>query len=168
MDDPLSPEQRSAHMRRIRGSGNRSTEVRVAARLVRAQIRGWKRDAKAVVGRPDFWFPQEQVAIFVDGCFWHGCPVCNRKTPHTRSDFWRGKIEKNQIRDQVVNEQLATLGIHVIRIWEHSVSQPDWLEGLRVLLNDARNKDEAPYLTAHAPAMPSAAPALQATRRALS
>src|SRR5690242_2121977 len=79
--DPLTPAQRSERMARVKGRGNRSTEVRIAAALAGAAIRGWRRHPQHVLGRPDFWFPAERVVVFVDGCFWHGCPTCARRLP---------------------------------------------------------------------------------------
>jgi DNA mismatch endonuclease Vsr len=66
---------RSRQMGAVRGKGNRTTEVRVRAILVGAGVRGWVMHPRDVLGRPDFYFPAERVALFIDGCFWHGCPA---------------------------------------------------------------------------------------------
>src|ERR1051325_5071158 len=100
--DPLTPKERSARMSRVRGKGNRSTELCVAACLVRAGVRGWKRHPADVPGRPDFFFPTRKIAIFVDGCFWHGCPKCRRNVPYSRRAFWLNKIASNRRRDREV------------------------------------------------------------------
>lgn len=73
-----------------------------------------------LLGRPDFIFPVKKVAVFVDGCFWHGCPE-HYQAPITRADFWRTKIEKNRARDRHVTDELRAQGWTVVRIWEHVV-----------------------------------------------
>ncbi len=83
--DPLSEAERSARMARVRGAGNESTEGRVEAALVAAGVEGWEKHPKGVLGKPDFYFPRQRLAVFVDGCFWHGCPVCARRTPTARA-----------------------------------------------------------------------------------
>jgi DNA mismatch endonuclease, patch repair protein len=70
--------------------------------------------------KPDFVFRQLRVAVFVDGCFWHGCPK-HVTWPKTRAAFWRQKIEGNRTRDRQVNRHLRVRGWTVIRIWEHEL-----------------------------------------------
>ena len=65
--------------------------------------------------RPDFVFPRLRVAVFVDGCFWHGCPK-HATWPKTRAAFWRTKITRNKARDRRVNRELRKLGWNVLRI----------------------------------------------------
>jgi len=125
--DPLEGPARSERMSRVRGSGNKSTELAVEAVLVEDGLAGWVKHAKDVRGRPDFYFPAERVALFVDGCFWHACPRCNRSTPSTRREFWSAKIEETRRRDNRIRRQLRRDGISVIRVWEHEVSDKRWL-----------------------------------------
>lgn len=115
----VSPKH-SATMSRIRSKGNKTTEARLRAALVRSGIRGWKLHPKDVFGSPDFYFEKERLAIFVDGCFWHGCPRCGH-TPRVRTAFWRTKFERNQIRAKVVRRRLRAAGIRAIRLWEHDL-----------------------------------------------
>jgi DNA mismatch endonuclease (patch repair protein) len=103
-------------MSRIRGKGNEKTEVRLAKLLRKEGIRGWRRHLP-VPGRPDFSFRKQKVAVFVDGCFWHGCPRCFRLPKQNRA-FWKAKIERNRKRDRSVNGRLRRLGWKVIRIRE--------------------------------------------------
>src|SRR5438309_2240246 len=103
--DPLSAAERSARMSRVRGKGNRSTELRVAAFLMRYGFRGWKRHCVDVPGRPDFFFPAAHLVVFVDGCFWHGCPACRRNVPYSRRSFWLDKIASNKRRDLSVTRR---------------------------------------------------------------
>ena len=74
-------------MSRIRGSGNEKTEVPLARLLRGDGISGWRRHYP-FPGRPDFLFRKEKVAVFVDGCFWHGCPKCFR-LPKQNWTFWK-------------------------------------------------------------------------------
>jgi len=132
--DPLSTDERSLRMSKIRSSGNRSTEMRVAATLVSLGIRGWRKHPSEVLGKPDFLFTSERIAVFVDGCFWHGCPHCRRNTPISRRDFWKNKIDGNKRRDRRIRSDLRAQGYQVIRIWEHSLNKHGWLRRLRKAL----------------------------------
>ncbi len=68
--------------------------------------------------RPDIVFPGQRLAVFVDGCFWHGCPT-HRTQPRANADFWREKVEGNRARDERDSERLAAAGWQVLRFWEH-------------------------------------------------
>lgn len=132
--DPLTTEERSLRMSKVRSSRNRSTEMRVAAILIRLGVRGWRKHPSEVPGKPDFLFTAERIAVFVDGCFWHSCPRCRRNLPISRRDFWKSKIDGNRRRDARVRAQLRSQGYHVIRIWEHSLNNDVWLSRLRTAL----------------------------------
>jgi DNA mismatch endonuclease (patch repair protein) len=132
--DRLTPEQRSEHMRRIRGKGAKSTESIVRAALQVEEAPAWAEHSSDIIGRPDFYFPSIRLAIFVDGCFWHGCPECRRNTPNTRTEFWTKKIEANRRRDRLVTRSLRAEGIHVMRIWEHSLTSQAWRSRLRAMI----------------------------------
>lgn len=130
---------RSRIMGTIRGRDNKSTERRLRGLLVRAAISGWKLNPSGVSGKPDFFFPRKRVAIFVDGCFWHGCRTCGR-VPKTNKRFWEAKIQRNQIRDGVTTEILQSQGIRVLRFWEHDLSNPvACLELIRIELRAVSN-----------------------------
>ena len=94
--------------------------------MVQAGISGWKLHAKEIAGKPDFYFAKFNVAVFVDGCFWHGCQQCGH-IPQKNSEFWAAKIRRNQERDTHNNQQLADEGVRVLRFWEHQLA--DDLEG---------------------------------------
>lgn len=72
--------------------------------------------------KPDFVFPKLMMAVFVDGCFWHGCPQ-HATQPKTNARFWRDKIARNQARDRQANRLLRKLGWRVVRIWEHELKR---------------------------------------------
>lgn len=123
MADVHSAAVRSFNMSRIRCKGNEKTELRLA-RFLRAEcIRGWRRHLP-IPGRPDFSFRRQKVAVFVDGCFWHGCPRCFR-LPKQNQVFWKAKIEGNRKRDRSVNGRLRRLGWNVIRIRECQLKHAD-------------------------------------------
>ena len=92
--------------------------------LVKAGIKGWTLRPANVFGKPDIFFIKRKLAVFVDGCFWHGCVTCGRGFPKTRSTFWRAKLESNKIRDKVVKLNLRKQSIKVVRIWEHTLKNP--------------------------------------------
>jgi DNA mismatch endonuclease (patch repair protein) len=115
-------EVHSKRMGAIRGRGNKSTEAKLRAMLVRAGVRGWKLHPKTILGRPDFYFPAGHLAIFVDGCFWHGCPECGH-VPGKNRAFWQAKIECNQRRDRETDAKLAEQGTTSLRFWEHELKR---------------------------------------------
>ena len=122
MADVFTKAKRSQVMAAIRSRGNQDTELRFAALLRAAGITGWRRHL-ALPGRPDFAFRRARVAVFVDGCFWHGCPWHCRR-PKTRADFWNRKIDRNRERDRAVRRLLRRRGWRVLAVWEHSLSDP--------------------------------------------
>ena len=110
-------------MSRIRGKENVTTELRLISLFRSFKITGWRRNAR-LTGRPDFIFPKEKVTIFVDGCFWHGCPFCGKRAKSNLS-YWQPKIAKNKTRDRRVSRILRSEGWAVIRIWECKLRKPD-------------------------------------------
>lgn len=109
--------QRSQNMRAIKSNSNATTELRLRGHLISSQIVGWKVRPKGILGSPDFFFPAQRVAVFVDGCFWHGCPRCGR-TPKANRGYWRTKLARNKRRDAQVKRTLRSHGIRILRFWE--------------------------------------------------
>jgi DNA mismatch endonuclease Vsr len=70
-----------------------------------------------ITGVPDFYFPLRRLAVFVDGCFWHGCPRCGH-IPKANRSYWSQKLARNKRRDARVGRDLRANGIRVVRIWE--------------------------------------------------
>lgn len=109
-------------MAAIRGRNNKSTELALITLFRANKIRGWRRRGRHIFGTPDFIFPKNKVAVFVDGCFWHGCPKC-RTYPQTNAKFWKTKIAANQERDKKVKKQLIRDEWKVLRFWEHEIKR---------------------------------------------
>lgn len=120
MPDNLSPENRRKAMRAIKSRGT-SCERALWAMLAGMRLKGWRKNPADVPGKPDVVFDAEKAAIFVDGCFWHGCPLCDRGVPETNREYWLRKIERNRRRAEEVTEILRAQGWTVLRIWEHQM-----------------------------------------------
>jgi DNA mismatch endonuclease (patch repair protein) len=121
MSDVFTKRKRAQVMARIRGNGNKDTELRLMQIFRAARITGWRRGSK-LIGKPDFVFPKLKTAVFVDGCFWHGCSK-HATWPKTRAAFWLAKITGNKARDRRVNRELRGRGWKVIRVWEHELAK---------------------------------------------
>lgn len=121
MVDVFSTAKRSRVMSRIRSHGNKDTELALAKLFRANRITGWRRQ-HCVFGKPDFVFPKLRLAVFVDGCFWHGCPH-HASMPNNNAAFWRKKLMANKARDRLVTRTLRERGWHVMRIWEHELTR---------------------------------------------
>jgi len=129
MADIYTRAQRSALMAKVRGRGNATTEGALAAVLRAEGWSGWRRQ-QAVRGRdvrgepfrvrPDFIFRARRLVVFVDGCFWHGCPRHGAK-PKGNAAFWRAKFRRNRERDRRDTRNLRRAGWKVVRLWEHEL-----------------------------------------------
>lgn len=123
MADFLSKAKRSQVMAAIRSSGNQGTELKLMAVFRTHGITGWRRNQR-VFGKPDFVFRKQKVAVFVDGCFWHGCRW-HCRMPNNNKKYWRGKISRNVERDRLTTRALRRNGWAVVRVWEHSLRSPE-------------------------------------------
>jgi DNA mismatch endonuclease (patch repair protein) len=121
MADNMTSTQRSRTMSRIRSSRNQTTELAFITLLRASDVKGWRRNVP-LPGHPDLIFPHERVAVFLDGCFWHGCPRCGLQ-PKSNERYWKAKIQRNIARDKASVEQLKARGWSVVRIWEHQIRQ---------------------------------------------
>lgn len=119
--DTVTKADRSRIMRQIK-SKNTACEVLLRRALWTSGLRGYRIHVADIPGTPDIVFTKRRVAVFIDGCFWHGCPTCCR-IPSTNQDYWLAKISSNKTRAEKVNKQLADEGWVVIRVWEHEVHQ---------------------------------------------
>src|SRR6266404_9457684 len=112
--DRVSPSVRSRIMAAVKPTGTRA-EIRLARILRQNNLRGYRKHWP-VLGKPDFVWPTIKVALFVDGCFWHGCLRCNRRSK-SNVKFWRIKIDSNRRRDARVARRLRNDGWSVLRVW---------------------------------------------------
>lgn len=110
-------ESRSRNMRAIRSVANKTTEQKFKLLLRKTKLKGWKNHPQNIGGSPDFAFDKQRVVVFVDGCYWHGCPHCGH-IPRTNKTYWRAKIGRNKKRDARVSRELREESFSVIRIWE--------------------------------------------------
>lgn len=144
MADVFTQAKRSEVMSRIKGRGNRDTELAFMAILKSQRITGWRRhlainlsplrkvpcaeagrrQGKGLKVHPDFVFPAKRLAVFIDGCFWHGCPK-HATQPTSNKVFWQLKLSSNKERDRFVTRRLKKLGWGVLRIWEHELRHPN-------------------------------------------
>ena len=152
MPDVFETAKRSEVMSRIRGKGNKTTELALAAAFRKVGIKGWRRhtvlkvklkpnrsyvvDAKRQIltVKPDFVFRKERVAVFVDGCFWHQCPL-HSKIPESNREFWEQKLRKNVERDQRTDKALKAKGWKTFRLWEHELKAEQNTQYLRRIAN---------------------------------
>jgi DNA mismatch endonuclease (patch repair protein) len=129
MADVFTKAKRSEVMSRIRSRGNKATELAAIKFFRRNHIIGWRRQ-QPIFGNPDFIFPKLRLAVFVDGCFWHGCPKHETKPKNNRT-FWRRKFSRNKKRDVLVTRTLRQASWRVLRIWEHELAKKNEARLLR-------------------------------------
>lgn len=123
MADRMSKKKRSEVMSRIRSTN--TLPERILRRAIRSAGYCNYRLKNNLPGRPDIFFPKRKLAVFVHGCFWHGCRNCY-VSPQTNAIFWENKLSINKQRDKVAVRKLRRAGWTVITIWEHEISRnPD-------------------------------------------
>ena len=115
MADIFDNEKRSEIMRKVKSKKNKSTELRLIEVFKKNGIAGWKRNYP-VKGHPDFVFSKEKIAVFVDGCFWHGHD-CRNTRPAENQEYWQKKRERNMKHYNVVTALFAARVWKVLRIW---------------------------------------------------
>src|ERR1035437_140225 len=119
--DRRSPTPKSEFVSRVMSANkakNSKPEMSLRKALWKAGLRGYRLHHKRVPGRPDISFVGKKLAIFVHGCFWHRCPVCDYALPKTNVEFWKAKFERNIQRDQRKKSDLEKRGWKVLTFWE--------------------------------------------------
>lgn len=116
MADIFDKNKRSNIMQKVRSKNNKSTELKVIDLFKQNNITGWRRNYK-VKGHPDFVFLNKKVAIFVDGCFWHGHD-CRNTRPSDNAEYWKNKRERNISHDKQITNLFESRNWTVLRIWE--------------------------------------------------
>lgn len=120
MADVLTKKQRSYCMSQIRGK-NTEIEIDFCRCMRKLGLKGFRK-GHSLEGKPDYIFPKEKVAVFLDGCFWHACPRCY-KEPKTNKKFWKTKAINNKIRDNMVTTMFRKKKWRVKRFWEHQIKR---------------------------------------------
>jgi DNA mismatch endonuclease, patch repair protein len=110
----------------MRGNRHRDTvpETTLRKALWRAGLRGYRVNVRSLPGSPDVVFTRAKLAVFVHGCFWHGCPNCdNYRLPKTNSAFWAAKLQENQTRDARAQAALREAGYSILVLWECQIER---------------------------------------------
>ena len=124
MTDVYTKAKRSEIMSRVKNKRT-GPEDRIA-RILRSLGVHYRRNLKALPGKPDFVVSAKQTLIFVNGCFWHGHANCKRaKLPHSNREFWVKKIRQNKRRDAKTARALRREGWHVWTIWQCHLRNPE-------------------------------------------
>jgi DNA mismatch endonuclease (patch repair protein) len=120
MADNLNPSDRRKTMQAVKGK-NTSLERKLFSMLAGMGIRGWRKNVADIKGKPDVVFDKQHIVVFVDGCFWHGCPSCKGKKPDNNCEYWNQKVIRNKARDARTRNELTEGKWCVVRIWEHDM-----------------------------------------------
>lgn len=138
MADIFDEKKRSEIMNKVRSKNNKSTELKLIDVFKENGIVGWRRNY-SVKGHPDFVFLDKKIAIFVDGCFWHGHD-CRNTRPSDNADYWTKKRERNIKHDKEITELFEQRGWTVIRIWECELKKKNraqLIEKISILIEKA-------------------------------
>ena len=128
MSDVFDKSARSEVMRAVKGKNPKSTELTLIKLFKENHITGW-RHSDNVKGHPDFVFLNKRIAIFVDGCFWHGHD-CRNTRPADNAEYWAKKREKNILHDKQITAMFKGRGWTVIRIWECELKKKNIMQTL--------------------------------------
>lgn len=121
MADWLSPDQRSRNMSAIKSRGTKP-EAQLVAMLHSMFPRRRLLLHTDLPGKPDAYLPGLRLAVFADGCFWHGCPKHGRN-PEDNPDYWGPKLAGNRRRDRRVVREIRRRGLLAVRIWDHEIRE---------------------------------------------
>lgn len=132
MADVFDKSKRSDVMRKVRSRNNKSTELKLIDLFKQNNIKGWRRNYK-VKGHPDFVFLNKKIAIFVDGCFWHGHD-CRNTRPSDNAEYWKKKRERNISHDKQITNLFESRNWTVLRIWECELKKSNQRQTLERIL----------------------------------
>jgi DNA mismatch endonuclease (patch repair protein) len=122
----VAPPASSFFIRKVmRGNKAMDTrpELEFRSALARQGLRGYRKHRKDIPGTPDVVFTRYRIAIFLNGCFWHRCPICKIPYPSTNSKYWREKIDRNVKRDRQNHQKLRQMGWRVQVFWECQIQK---------------------------------------------
>jgi len=120
MTNNTASKERSRIMRAVKSKDSK-IEVKVRSALWRLGFRFYK-NKNDLPGKPDIAFPKKKLVIFIDSCFWHGCPEHLRR-PNSNQEYWNAKIARNRNRDFEVNAIYQNMGWKLLRVWEHELKK---------------------------------------------
>ena len=126
MRPPASTNKIVSKVMRSNKCSGTSIELKVRAMLRKAGFKGQRYNYKKLPGKPDIAFADKKVAVIINGCFWHGCKRCVKRSPRTNKKYWSWKIENNRKRDKRNSARLKKLGWRARRVWEHDVKSGDF------------------------------------------
>lgn len=115
---PIPSSESISRVMRANKGKNTSPEIELRKALRKAGYGSYRLHLKKVPGSPDISYPKQKVAIFVNGCFWHRCPICNPKPPKTHAEYWGPKFQRNVDRDMEKSGLLERQGWKVVVAWE--------------------------------------------------
>ncbi len=118
---PRTPEPlNEAVAKAMRSNRSKNTKPeKIARRILREKgFPGYRLNWKKAPGKPDIAYPGKKIAIFVNGCFWHRCPLCNLPLPKSHLEYWEPKFERNVERDKSNYQKLEAMGWSTVIIWE--------------------------------------------------
>jgi DNA mismatch endonuclease, patch repair protein len=117
--DTVSKEQRRKNMQAIKSRSK--LENIVTKELWKRGVR-FRKNVKSLLGKPDIAIKKYKIAVFIDSCFWHACPL-HGNMPKSNIGYWKKKLERNKERDKEVNMYYTERDWHVLRIWEHEIKK---------------------------------------------
>lgn len=126
--DTVTKERRSEIMSRVKSKDTRPEKV--VRRVLHRMGYRFRLHCKSLPGKPDLALPRWKTVVFVHGCFWHGCPRCDRGTrvPKTNQEFWEAKVTENRRRDEEAAKALESSGWRILTVWECETGDPDRLK----------------------------------------
>lgn len=145
--DIFTPAERSRIMSRIRSTGTKAEERLFQLTRVLTGRRKIIRNARQIVGCPDVFVPSLRLALFLDGCFFHSCPV-HGHIPKSNSEYWKPKLDRNRRRDRRSRDQLRRQGIAVYRFWEHELKVKNAERVARRIKTAIRRADQRSKMSA--------------------
>lgn len=138
MTDKVSPKKRSQIMSKIK-SKNTKLENKIISDLWKRGFR-FRRNVASLTGKPDIAIKKYKIVIFIDSCFWHGCPQ-HCRMPSSNRTYWEKKIKRNKERDREVTNFYKEKGWHILRIWEHELKNDyeNILNKIEKFINDIKH-----------------------------
>jgi DNA mismatch endonuclease (patch repair protein) len=139
--DPLTSEQRSERMSRVRNSDTKPEMI--VRRIVHGMGYRYRLHSKKLTGHPDIVLASRKKVIFVNGCFWHQHGCNHYRMPKSRKEFWEPKLRKNVERDKYVRLSLEDQGWSILTIWECELKDIDVLrQRIRMFIEEKKDNEK--------------------------